>query len=521
MTDPELKVGSTVRFLNGYAILKYVGPIKDKSGVFAGVELMGALRKKGKNSGDAYGVHYFDTSEPLTGLFIPYKALLKLNKGSRVKSFNGHLSLNSENTISSNSSALASPLHSSSSFSSSPLPNSPNNEQLQQLEAKNKECNLKIKQYETKLEERSQILKEMESTISNFEPILADYDKQLKSKEERYSKFKKNAESQIKELLETIELLESQTKESQEMYAKKFKELQAKAKSKPVGEDAKDETSALKKEIDELQKQLQSKDDAFKDLKASKDKEINSMRKFEMKNYTLELKIEDKDQEIKELQNQISKRSKQPNSSTETSQKLEAELKSLKQKLGQAENDKDVLQASEDYLKKQIENVEKGKRELLEKYKKSADRIKEVEDKLKEKDSKLEELEKKLDEKDQRLEELKKKIDEKDQILKEKEDKLKEKDDKLKEKDNKLQEKDDKLKEKDDKLKKKDDNLKENNRVSNDIHEETQLLTDKGELKVYEPETKADPAAGRTKWCGLCERPGHDSIDCPYDNGLF
>ncbi|ODV93141.1 hypothetical protein PACTADRAFT_51770 [Pachysolen tannophilus NRRL Y-2460] len=34
------------------------------------------------------------------------------------------------------------------------------------------------------------------------------------------------------------------------------------------------------------------------------------------------------------------------------------------------------------------------------------------------------------------------------------------------------------------------------------------------ELLVYKPETKIDPSAGRKKWCGLCEKPGHDSIDC-------
>lgn len=31
----------------------------------------------------------------------------------------------------------------------------------------------------------------------------------------------------------------------------------------------------------------------------------------------------------------------------------------------------------------------------------------------------------------------------------------------------------------------------------------------------------SDPAAGRELWCGLCERPGHESISCPFENEEF
>ncbi|CCK69166.1 Bik1p KNAG_0C00520 [Huiozyma naganishii CBS 8797] len=41
-------------------------------------------------------------------------------------------------------------------------------------------------------------------------------------------------------------------------------------------------------------------------------------------------------------------------------------------------------------------------------------------------------------------------------------------------------------------------------------------------LPVYEPPTRVDAAAGRKLWCVLCEKTGHESIDCPFqyeDNG--
>lgn len=37
------------------------------------------------------------------------------------------------------------------------------------------------------------------------------------------------------------------------------------------------------------------------------------------------------------------------------------------------------------------------------------------------------------------------------------------------------------------------------------------------EVPIYKSPKKVDPAAGRDKWCGLCEREGHESIECPYE----
>ena len=36
-------------------------------------------------------------------------------------------------------------------------------------------------------------------------------------------------------------------------------------------------------------------------------------------------------------------------------------------------------------------------------------------------------------------------------------------------------------------------------------------------LPVYKPPAKIDASAGRELWCVLCERDGHESIDCPFE----
>lgn len=40
-------------------------------------------------------------------------------------------------------------------------------------------------------------------------------------------------------------------------------------------------------------------------------------------------------------------------------------------------------------------------------------------------------------------------------------------------------------------------------------------------VPIYLPKTPVDPSSGRDKWCGLCERDGHDSVHCPYENDMF
>lgn len=40
------------------------------------------------------------------------------------------------------------------------------------------------------------------------------------------------------------------------------------------------------------------------------------------------------------------------------------------------------------------------------------------------------------------------------------------------------------------------------------------------DLPIFKP-TYVDPSSGKNDWCGLCERDGHSSIDCPYENDIF
>ncbi|TEY46015.1 hypothetical protein BOTCAL_0323g00070 [Botryotinia calthae] len=68
----ELEVGDIVDVPgNMYGIVKFVGSVQGKKGVFAGVELSETFASKGKNNGDVEGIQYFDTTIDGAGIFLP------------------------------------------------------------------------------------------------------------------------------------------------------------------------------------------------------------------------------------------------------------------------------------------------------------------------------------------------------------------------------------------------------------------------------------------------------------------
>ncbi|KAF1836692.1 hypothetical protein BDW02DRAFT_493114 [Decorospora gaudefroyi] len=68
----DIGVGDTVDVPGGMVgVVKFVGSIRGKHGVFAGVELSREYAGKGKNDGAVDGTQYFDTSIPGSGIFLP------------------------------------------------------------------------------------------------------------------------------------------------------------------------------------------------------------------------------------------------------------------------------------------------------------------------------------------------------------------------------------------------------------------------------------------------------------------
>ena len=79
-----VSVGDTV-FVPGdmHGVVKFIGPVTGKRGIFAGVQLATEYAPRGKNSGEVDGRYYFKTTIPGSGIFLPLeKAVKKASAGS-------------------------------------------------------------------------------------------------------------------------------------------------------------------------------------------------------------------------------------------------------------------------------------------------------------------------------------------------------------------------------------------------------------------------------------------------------
>jgi len=83
-----LRVGDPVNVPGGmHGIVKFIGTVDGKRGTFAGVELASEYAARGKNSGDVDGKHYFRTSVPGGGIFLPVdKAEKRMSSSSTASS---------------------------------------------------------------------------------------------------------------------------------------------------------------------------------------------------------------------------------------------------------------------------------------------------------------------------------------------------------------------------------------------------------------------------------------------------
>ncbi|KAF8469527.1 hypothetical protein BDZ91DRAFT_55178 [Kalaharituber pfeilii] len=74
----DIEVGDVVDTPGGmHGVVKFIGSVRGKNGIFCGVELEGNIAGKGKNDGIVDGVRYFTTSTPMSGIFVPLSRATK------------------------------------------------------------------------------------------------------------------------------------------------------------------------------------------------------------------------------------------------------------------------------------------------------------------------------------------------------------------------------------------------------------------------------------------------------------
>ncbi|KAI5786416.1 hypothetical protein DFH27DRAFT_257867 [Peziza echinospora] len=78
VVSTEIEIGDIVDTPAGmHGVVRFIGNVRGKAGVFCGVELEGPLAGKGKNDGVVDGVRYFSTNTQLSGIFVPLSRATK------------------------------------------------------------------------------------------------------------------------------------------------------------------------------------------------------------------------------------------------------------------------------------------------------------------------------------------------------------------------------------------------------------------------------------------------------------
>ncbi|KAG7694008.1 hypothetical protein KL930_003029 [Ogataea haglerorum] len=304
----------------GEAYVRYVGRVRNKSGTFAGVELIGESVSKGKNSGDVDGIFYFKTKIPKSGLFLPYHKLVQVN---------------------------ASPLRPVSQASVLNSPNKDTDDHDQRINELTEQNRL----YKQQLQERNRILEELQTTVDTFEAILTENQNELKMKDARFERFKTNTDTQIKELIAAVETLEQQATENEEIYLQRLRELESK---KDVQLESGDYDNLKRKydEMDTRYRTLEAEQAALKQENAEVRKELDKARE---EANSLKQEKEETAKALADLRKAYNELQKDHQALIREKSQLVSSKDSAEEKFERLENELNELQAKYSLLKEQNE----------------------------------------------------------------------------------------------------------------------------------------------------------------------
>lgn len=622
-----------------YGILKYIGPIEGKTGTFGGIELQGPVAAaRGKNSGAVEGVQYFEVSQPMTGLFLPWDRLrtanpklplFEVSRASSVGSRNndmlhtpsppnrrglrlggiartdslsrtsssgresphlGNLAVNiQKRNLASREfvrppSAALSVLGSRDSlgdlFEST-------RQALHDFGALQSELNaskLAIEASTKELQDKNAILLELQRTVDELNPILGHYENSLSEKDNKLKKQRQEYDRAREEWRQSLDLMLSAQQQAENLYEQQIEDLKeeltkvttqgfqaepavvAKLQSRLeeiLADNARlelqlqlqlariipselEHVEKLEKKIAMLTQDVSSIEIVLQDCqKSNKEKDTRiaelEIELEELKDDTVNGLLKGVDslsvdewsaleaplkKRIADLEEQIAEHKGKENESTYLADvgkltRLEADLESSKMKTrAQALKIEELQKGIQDGASREKE-LEKA---LLERLSKSESQTSSGDADLL---STIDDLKHELNMRPSfdELTELQTALDEVERLhtnevnLKEKElTALQQENHELRQKMETL------IKQASEKplLKTPVNGSPVKYGTSNgSIPLPEQVWAKSDGLPIFSPQNRADPSSGRDDWCGLCERDGHSSLNCPYENDIF
>lgn len=575
----DLRVGSTVNLPGGAkGLIQFIGSVDGKPGDYAGVEMLAGYEAHGKHNGEFGGVQYFTVSKPNTGVFVSLAKLRGNNMGSTKRLTASRPSLlvprgspSSEASPTRRSAIPGSPseLAASRKFGASETPkrsgvrnlsmlngtprrasalvppnavlnppshstaqglpaNSPRrrvsnlygratsnssvnsgssvssaelNElksRISTLTAELEDARSSLALKETQLDDQAFMIRDMEVALNEVQEILRanqpDPDLDVEAlrqsvidKENKISSMKNEHEQKRQEFRENIQYLEEAMRQRDEEYENHIKELHSGAGLSTNSAENDARVLELEKLVGGLEAEIVRLNTALKNSElAEKNTRVQLSRLAEVEN-----RLIDKEQEAKDLSESIKDYKEMLENSRTASDSLPQD-EATKQLQESLEYEKSRSSSLEQKLGEEVEQLtlridalSKSNQSLEEKYEEE----KQAKDKLRKENQEMAAL---LEEKSSKESDLEKRL-ERLQIR----------------------------------------SSSSSTTASTSTPPVPQTPTagllkspistneDTGfqetPLPIYKSPTKVDPTAGREMWCGLCERHGHESLDCPYE----
>lgn len=625
-----------------YGILKYIGPIKGKTGTFGGIELQGPVAAaRGKNSGAVDGVQYFEVSQPMTGLFLPWDRLRTVNPklplfevsrtnlvvsrnndvlhtpsppnrgGPRLGSIARTDSLSRTSSIGRESPQLgnlainiqkrnlasrefvrppsAAPSILGSRNSLGDLFES-SRQALHDTVALQSELNaskLAVEASTKELHDKNVILLELQRTVDELNPILGHYENSLSEKDNKLKKQRQEYDRAREEWRQSLDLMLSAQQQAENLYEQQIEDLKeeltkvttqgfqeepamvAKMQSRleeilaenarlelqlqlqlarAVPDDVEhveqlekkiamltQDVSSIEIVLQDSQKRNKEKDTRIAELETEleelKDETVNGLLRgvdaLSVDDWSaLEAQLKKR---IAELEEQVAEHRGKENEfpylvDVGKLAKLEADLESSKKKTIAQASTIEELQKSIQHGSSREKDLENALLERLSKEKESQTSNGDAVDAglL----STIDDLKHELNMRPSfdELTELQTALDEVERLhtnefnLKEKElSSLQQENYELRQKMERL------IKQASEKplLKTPANGSPVHGTSNGSIRLPEQVWAKSDGLPIFSPQNRADPSSGRDDWCGLCERDGHSSLNCPYENDIF
>lgn len=502
-----------------YGTLRYVGPIEGKNGTFCGLELSGTVATiRGKNSGSVDGVQYFDVAVPGSGLFVPFDRLKSCNPHLQGVPSDGGLpplpelprsTLSGMQKLRRSSARAASPFiplsaeipHiprptasrktslTSARITSAPArqalaPSQTSKQDLEILSLKRQIAEMKAK-HEREIDELTSVLENLQQTAAEGQAFLDEYEVKLSERDAKLARQKADFDMKREEWRKSMDMLVAAQQENELYFEQEIKALQyenQKLRSGTRDTASFNDDSELyhQLQIEDLQKRLHDESEKNEMALAEKDREIRSLkdRTSVVANGSFQSEITSLKAEKSRLVNQV------------------IELKEIL-----AEKDDQLTKAAQGGLVDGMKSLSVNSDESRLK-----DQVEQLEHELDMRPS-VTEMIHLQDSMDELVEEHKKTLEAKNLEL-----------EKANEEKKQLQ---DKLNEALAQQSAKTAPSSLFNIEPNLINGSGRSAVVTGSLPVYKLPVPIDPGAGKDLWCALCDRDGHSSIACPYDQDVY